>query len=114
MAACHVPSRFSTGGCRATVPIRPGCDGQPGLADLVRRRTAQLQEWLRWSEVYFRLLTLRAGSSGWHAAEHAGDEFVGLTRALLRAGASGTISALWNVDRDSSGALLRGFYRSWP
>jgi tetratricopeptide (TPR) repeat protein len=60
-----------------------------------------------------RLLTLRACSSGWHAAEHAGDEFSGLTRALLRAGAAATISALWNVDQDSSGELLREFYRSW-
>ncbi|MFD0207050.1 MULTISPECIES: CHAT domain-containing protein [Saccharothrix] len=60
-----------------------------------------------------RLVTLRACASGRLAPEHAGDEFSGLSRALLGAGAAATLTALWNVDQHSSGELLRETYRGW-
>jgi tetratricopeptide (TPR) repeat protein len=60
-----------------------------------------------------RLVTLRACASGMQALENAGDEFVGLPRAILYAGASTTLVALWNVDQRSSMDLLTAFYRHW-
>lgn len=41
----------------------------------------------------------------------AGDEVVGLTRALLYAGTPGVISTLWDVDDHAALALMRDFYR---
>jgi tetratricopeptide (TPR) repeat protein len=98
--------------------VRAGADGRPTkfvgeLSVEQRRRTVLRAGDLAAARVAVRLLTLRACSSGWHAPEHAGDEFTGLTRALLRAGAAATVAALWHVDRHSSGELLRALYRTW-
>ena len=41
----------------------------------------------------------------------AGDEFVGLTRAFLSAGASTVIASLWEVNDSSTALLMRSFYR---
>jgi CHAT domain-containing protein len=41
----------------------------------------------------------------------AGDEIVGMTRALLYAGTPGVISTLWNIDDASSARLMDEFYR---
>ena len=43
--------------------------------------------------------------------ENRGDEFSGLVRSLLYAGADGVIAALWNVDQRSSRDLLAECYR---
>ena len=59
------------------------------------------------------LVTLRACSSGALSAHHAGDEFEGLTRALLDAGSATVLASLWNVDQRSSLDLLRRFYANW-
>jgi CHAT domain-containing protein/tetratricopeptide (TPR) repeat protein len=39
-----------------------------------------------------------------------GDEIVGLTRALLYAGAASVMASLWSVDDDASAALMTAFY----
>ena len=44
-------------------------------------------------------------------ARSAGDEVVGLTRALLYAGTPGVISTLWNIDDAASAGLMLEFYR---
>jgi tetratricopeptide (TPR) repeat protein len=44
-------------------------------------------------------------------ARSGGDEIVGLTRALLYAGAPGVISTLWNIDDAASAGLMEEFYR---
>ena len=58
------------------------------------------------------LVTLRACSSGRSALE-PGDELLGLTRALLYAGALSLIASLWNVNQKSSQLLLSTFYETW-
>src|SRR5262249_1431445 len=60
-----------------------------------------------------RPVTLRPCASGRLTHEHAGDEFTGLSRALLGGGAAATLTALWNVNQHSSGELLRETYRRW-
>ena len=40
----------------------------------------------------------------------AGDEIVGLTRALLYAGTPGVLSTLWAIDDEATAALMRHFY----
>jgi CHAT domain-containing protein len=60
-----------------------------------------------------RLVTLRACSSGLAHQRNAGDEFDGLSRALLYAGARAVLVSLWNVDQQSSRQLLARFYEHW-
>ena len=60
-----------------------------------------------------RLVTLRACSTGLQSMRNAGDEFDGLTRALLEAGAQSALVSLWNVDQRSSRELLERFYTHW-
>jgi CHAT domain-containing protein/tetratricopeptide (TPR) repeat protein len=40
----------------------------------------------------------------------AGDEIVGLTRALLYAGTPGVVSTLWDIRDDATATLMSGFY----
>ncbi|HKU22378.1 MAG TPA: CHAT domain-containing protein, partial [Terriglobales bacterium] len=40
----------------------------------------------------------------------AGDEFVGLTRAFLSAGATAVVATLWQVNDSSTAQLMRNFY----
>jgi CHAT domain-containing protein/Tfp pilus assembly protein PilF len=49
--------------------------------------------------------------SGYFTEIPAGDEFVGLTRAFLSAGASAVIASLWEVNDSSTARLMRSFYR---
>jgi len=65
------------------------------------------------STIHADLVTLRACSLGAQVEKHAGDEFDGLSRALLSAGARAVIVALWNVDASSSQELLSNFYQIW-
>jgi CHAT domain-containing protein/tetratricopeptide (TPR) repeat protein len=58
-----------------------------------------------------RLVTLRACSTGMQGRDNHGDEFSGLVRSLLYAGAGAVIAALWNVDQRSSRDLLEVMYR---
>lgn len=44
----------------------------------------------------------------------AGDDFVGLTRAFLHAGAGGVLASLWEVDDRSTLELMRLFYARLP
>jgi CHAT domain-containing protein len=59
------------------------------------------------------LVTLRACSTGLQAERNRGDEFEGLTRALLYAGNAAVLASLWNVDQQSSKELLARFYHRW-
>lgn len=43
-------------------------------------------------------------------ARSGGDEIVGLTRAVMYAGAPGVISTLWDIDDDASADLMEDFY----
>ena len=43
-------------------------------------------------------------------ARSGGDEIVGLTRAVMYAGAPGVISTLWDIDDDASADLIEDFY----
>lgn len=49
--------------------------------------------------------------SGYFTEIPAGDEFVGLTRAFLSAGASTVIATLWEVNDSSTARLMQNFYR---
>jgi len=49
--------------------------------------------------------------SGYFTEIPAGDEFVGLTRAFLSAGASTVIASLWEVNDSSTARLMQSFYR---
>jgi tetratricopeptide (TPR) repeat protein len=60
-----------------------------------------------------RLVTLRACSSGLVQQRNAGDEFDGLSRTLLYAGARAVLVSLWKVDQQSSRQLLARFYHHW-
>jgi CHAT domain-containing protein len=48
--------------------------------------------------------------SGYFTEIPAGDEFVGLTRAFLSAGASNVIATLWEVNDSSTAQLMRTLY----
>ena len=43
----------------------------------------------------------------------AGDEALGLSRGLLRAGASAVVSSLWRVDDRATSRLMTGLYQHW-
>jgi CHAT domain len=60
-----------------------------------------------------QLMTLRACSTGLQSERNAGDEFDGLSRAILHAGNAATLVSLWNVDQGSSQRFLACFYRNW-
>jgi CHAT domain-containing protein len=49
--------------------------------------------------------------SGYFTEIPAGDEFVGLTRAFLSAGASTVIASLWEVNDSSTARLMQSLYR---
>jgi tetratricopeptide (TPR) repeat protein len=57
-----------------------------------------------------RLVTIRACSAGVQGRDNYGDEFSGLVRSLLYAGAGAVVAALWNVDRRSSRDLVEVLY----
>jgi len=63
-----------------------------------------------------KLVTLSACEtamgSGYFTEIPAGDEFVGLTRAFLSAGASTVMASLWEVNDSSTARLMRTFYRT--
>jgi CHAT domain-containing protein/tetratricopeptide (TPR) repeat protein len=49
--------------------------------------------------------------SGYFSVVPAGDEFVGLTRAFLRAGSAAVMSSLWEVNDHSTAVFMSSFYR---
>ena len=61
-----------------------------------------------------KLVTLSACEtalgSGYFTEIPAGDEFVGLTRAFLSAGASNVVATLWEVNDSSTARLMQSFY----
>lgn len=56
------------------------------------------------------LVTISACESGTNA-RHPGDELIGLTRALIYAGAASVLVSLWTVDEVSTSLLMQHFYR---
>ena len=61
-----------------------------------------------------QLVTLSACETalggGYFTEIPAGDEFVGLTRAFLSAGATAVVATLWQVNDSSTAQLMRNFY----
>jgi CHAT domain-containing protein len=55
-------------------------------------------------------VTLRACSTGVQGQVNQGDEFGGLMRSLLYAGAGAVVATLWNVDQRSSRDFLEAMY----
>jgi tetratricopeptide (TPR) repeat protein len=68
---------------------------------------------LRYAKLRADLVTLSACSTGVQNASGDGDEFEGLPRALLLAGASSILATLWNIDQASSADFFKLFYREW-
>ena len=62
------------------------------------------------SDLDAELVTLRACSAGASGELNRGDEFGGLVRSLLYAGAAGVVAPLWNVDQRSSRQLVEAMY----
>ena len=58
------------------------------------------------------LVSLSACSSG-KGKLGAGDDLVGLTRALMFAGAPSVLCSLWDVDDEATRELMRGFYENY-
>jgi CHAT domain-containing protein len=59
-----------------------------------------------------RLVTLSACKTGVSAVD-PGDEILGLTRALVHAGAVSLIMTLWEIDDKVSAVLMHSFYERW-
>ncbi|MEU9470593.1 CHAT domain-containing tetratricopeptide repeat protein [Streptomyces avermitilis] len=78
-----------------------------------RRRFLTTAEDLLDSRVHAEIVTLRACSSGLVGERNAGDEFDGLTRSFIQAGAGAVLAGQWNVDQRSSHGLVSAFYRGW-
>ncbi len=67
-------------------------------------------------QLHARLITLSACETGlgtgYFTETPAGDEFVGLTRAFLGAGAENVLASLWAVNDESTEYLMIRFYRN--
>lgn len=87
------------------VTLRPG-DGQDGRLEV--REVFQLD--LQGSLIVLSACETGLGS-GALADVPAGDEWVGLVRAFLQAGASGVVASLWQVDDEATEALMVAFYQ---
>ncbi|MFE5565722.1 CHAT domain-containing protein [Amycolatopsis japonica] len=91
-------------------------DDPTGSAVLFAPARTEIESQLTVSDVLFdlainaELVTLSACESG-VSAGHPGDELVGLTRALIRAGTPSLIVSLWEVDDLSTAILMTDFYR---
>jgi tetratricopeptide (TPR) repeat protein len=59
------------------------------------------------------VVTLSACSTGLQSVRNDGDELDGFSRAILSAGASTALLAMWNVDQESSREFFRTFYRQY-
>ena len=58
------------------------------------------------------LVTLSGCQSGMSEVTGA-DDLLGLMRGFLYAGARSLLLSLWNVNDESTAALMTGFYRTW-
>ncbi|MEV3993933.1 CHAT domain-containing protein [Streptomyces sp. NPDC049837] len=74
-------------------------DGRLSAADILRLRLPA------------NLVTLSACDTG-RNDRRSGDELIGLTRALMYAGASAVVACLWSVDELSTSLVMRGFYQA--
>ena len=79
---------------------------------LANRETVSAREFFSTAASPIRLITLSGCQTGMSTI-HPGDEVLGLTRALLYAGASSLILTLWKVDDASSAELMTRFYEHW-
>lgn len=70
------------------------------------------REFFETSGSTLRLVTLSGCETGFNAVQ-PGDEVVGLTRALLSAGAASLILTLWQINDVTSATLMRRFYERW-
>jgi len=65
-----------------------------------------------WTGPSLRLITLSGCETGVNLI-HPGDELIGLTRALLHAGASSLLLTLWRVQDQVAPDLMSTFYELW-
>ncbi|TYB45522.1 CHAT domain-containing protein [Actinomadura chibensis] len=98
-------SRILHFGCHGTFTPQAPLDSAIVLAD--GELTA---ERILGSSLRADLVTLSACESGVNA-HRPGDELVGLTRALIYAGAASVLVSLWSVDEVSTSLLMDDFYR---
>ncbi len=83
------------------VPVQKRAEFQLTARDLVQQ------------SLHLDLVTLRACSTARRAAVAAKEENSTLTRALQAAGCRTVISTLWNVDQQTSLALIQSFYAGY-
>jgi CHAT domain-containing protein len=86
---------------------------QHGMSVRQRRPYLITAEELLTLRLKAELVTLRACSTALVGERNAGDEFDGLTRSFIHAGARAVLAGQWNVDQQSSQALLSAFYENW-
>ncbi|GAB7193421.1 hypothetical protein NUM3379_41310 [Kineococcus sp. NUM-3379] len=84
--------------------------GLAGLSRMQRNRFLLSTQDIARSPLAARLVTMRACSTAVQGQRNRGDEFEGLVRSLLYAGAGAVVASLWNVDEPSSRRMLRVFY----
>jgi CHAT domain-containing protein len=119
----HLACHGVFGGDQQGDPLDSGLlvsDGETvlSLTDAATMTPRERRQWIISARDLFALhlradlVTLRACSSGRSQVE-AGDELLGLMRAVLYAGAASLIVALWNVHKKSSQLLLSTFYQAW-
>jgi CHAT domain-containing protein len=87
---------------RSGIQLAPEAGGSEADATLTVRDIFEL-------ELNGALVTLSACETG-ISQQRPGDELVGLTRALLLAGAASVVVSLWAVDDDSSALLMEAYY----
>jgi CHAT domain-containing protein len=101
--ACHgvfdLADAMSSGVLLAPDGARDSLDQRLTARDLLRLRMRT------------ELVTLSACESGL-SEQRPGEELVGLTRALIYAGAPSVVVSLWSVDEISTSMLMEAFYRS--
>lgn len=79
---------------------------------LASRQTVSARELFSSRVNPLRLVTLSGCQTGMNRV-HPGDELLGLTRALLYAGASSLLLTLWRIDDAISSELMKSFYARW-
>jgi CHAT domain-containing protein len=92
-------------------PLLSRIDFEPGKNDDGRLEVHEILA----MHIPAELVTLSACetalASGYFNSVPAGDEFVGLTRAFLRAGSTAVLATLWQVNDRSTAVFMNRFYR---
>jgi len=108
--ACHGQFTFADPrkSCVMLAPSGPDVDG---AVRCVGERDLTFEEILG-LDMRAELVTLSACESG-VSERHPGDELIGLSRALIYAGAPSVLATLWRVNDKSTSLLMESFYKAW-